>query len=117
MPANVESMAYRAEGGVPWHGEGEPVNNNMSVNAMLKKAGLDWTVSKHPLYFPMPVAEGEKTRMRIVPDEYALVRDSDLSVLDTVGPAFKPVQNAEVFDFFKRFVKAGDMEMETAGSL
>jgi phage/plasmid-like protein (TIGR03299 family) len=84
---------------------------------MLKKAGLDWTVSKQPLYFPMPVAEGEKTRMRLVPDEFALIRDSDLSVLDTVGSQFKPVQNHEVFDFFKRFVKAGDMEMETAGSL
>jgi len=117
MSDEVETMAFRAEGGLPWHGFGEPVNNNMTTTAMLKKAKLDWTVSKQPLYFPMQVAEGEKTRMRIVPDEYALIRDSDQSVLDTVGSNFKPVQNHEVFDFFKRFVKAGDMEMETAGSL
>jgi phage/plasmid-like protein (TIGR03299 family) len=65
----------------------------------------------------MPVAPGEKQRMRIVPDEFALVRDSDMSVLDTVGRAYIPTQNRDVFDFFKRFVEAGDMEMETAGSL
>jgi phage/plasmid-like protein (TIGR03299 family) len=94
-----------------------PVENDMSVDDMLVTAGLDWTVSKHPLYFPMPVAPGEKQRMRIVPDEFALVRDSDLAVLDTVGRGYTPVQNHDVFDFFKRFVEAGDMEMETAGSL
>src|SRR5215471_7249341 len=115
MSAEVETMAYRGE--VPWHGMGVPVENSMPVGQMLKKAGLTWTVSKKPLYFPMDVGEGEKTKMRIVPDEFALIRDSDQTVLDTVGSNFKPVQNHEVFDFFKRFVQAGDMEMETAGSL
>lgn len=116
MPANVESLAYRSEGGVPWHGEGVPVTNDMSVDDMLKVSGLDWTVSKRPMYFPMQTPDG-KTKLRIVPDEYAYVRDSDESVLDTVGSVFKPVQNHEIFDFFRRFVVAGDMEMETAGSL
>jgi phage/plasmid-like protein (TIGR03299 family) len=117
MPANVESIAYRKAGGLPWHGEGVPVDNDMSVDDMLVAAGLDWTVSKHPLYFPMPVAPGEKQRMRIVPDEFALVRNKDYTVLDTVGRGYIPVQNHDVFDFFKRFVEAGDMEMETAGAL
>jgi len=110
-------MAYRQSGGVPWHGEGVPVSNDMSVDDMLVASGLDWTVSKQPLYFPMPSVEGGKVRMRIVPDEFALVRDTDLAVLDTVGRSYVPVQNADSFDFFKRFVEAGDMEMDTAGSL
>ena len=116
MPANVESMAYRKLGGVPWHGEGVPVDNNMSVDDMLDQSGLNWTVSKQPLYFPMP-GENGKLKMRLVPDEFALIRDTDMSVLDTVGAKYKPVQNADVFDFFRRFVLAGDMELETAGSL
>jgi len=116
MPANVESMAYRAAGGEPWHREGVAVTNDMSVDDMLKVSGLDWTVSKRPMYFPMQMPDG-KRKLRIVPDEYAYVRDSDESVLDTVGSMFKPVQNHEIFDFFRRFVVAGDMEMETAGSL
>jgi len=110
-------MAYRREGGVPWHREGNPVNNNMSVDDMLEESGLNWTVSKEPLYFPAGVGDNGKQRMRIVPDEFALVRNTDLSVLDTVGRGYIPVQNHDVFDFFKRFVEAGDMELETAGSL
>jgi phage/plasmid-like protein (TIGR03299 family) len=117
MPANIETMAYREAGGLPWHGEGVPVDNDMSVDDMLVKSGLDWTVSKEPMYFRLPMAPGEKQKMRIVPDEFALIRDSDHKVLDTVGRGYTPVQNHDVFDFFKRFVEAGDMEMETAGSL
>jgi len=117
MPANVETMAFRKAGGLPWHGEGVPVDNDMSVDDMLVASGLNWGVEKHPLYFPMPVAPGEKQRMRLVPDEFALVRDSDHFVLDTVGRQYVPTQNADIFDFFKRYVEAGDMEMETAGSL
>jgi hypothetical protein len=110
-------MAYRKAGGVPWHREGVPVDNDMTVDAMLKASSLDWSVSKHPIYFPMPVSPGEKQKMRLVPDEFALVRDNDMAVLDTVGRGYIPVQNHDVFDFFKRYVEAGDMELETAGSL
>jgi phage/plasmid-like protein (TIGR03299 family) len=117
MAALVESMAYRLEGGLPWHGLGQPVANNMSVDEMLDASGTNWTVSKRPLYFPKIVPEGAPTSLRIAPEEYALVRDSDERLLDTVGSNFKPVQNRDIFDFFKRFVEAGDMEMETAGSL
>lgn len=115
MSAHVESMAYAGE--TPWHGLGTPVDNTIAVGDMLERAGLNWTVSKRPLYFPKVVAEGAPTSLRIVPDEFALVRDSDEAVLDTVGPSFKPVQNSDIFTFFKRFVEAGDMQLETAGSL
>lgn len=117
MTAHVETIAYRSEGGVPWHGIGTPVSNNMSVEEMLQASGLEWNVLKQPLYFLTPAKDGEKPRVKLVPDEFALVRDTDEVVLDTVGANFKPIQNAEIFDFFKRFVEAGDMTMETAGSL
>jgi phage/plasmid-like protein (TIGR03299 family) len=116
MTAHVENMAYAQRSGKPWHGLGVEVNNDMTPDEILVAAGLDWTVSKRPMYFPKVTADGS-TALRIVPDEFALIRDSDESVLDTVGLNFKPVQNRDVLDFFTRFVKAGDMTMETAGSL
>jgi phage/plasmid-like protein (TIGR03299 family) len=116
MPANVESMAYALAGGVPWHREGIPVSNDMTVDGMLDAAGLRWTTSKRHMYFPKRTDDG-KTVLKIVPDEFALVRDTDETVLDTVGPNYIPVQNEDIFGFFKRFVEAGDMQLETAGSL
>lgn len=118
MSALVESIAYRAEGGLPWHGLGTPVENNMDVDSMLKAAGLDWSVSKRPIYFQKRAEDGELSMdLRVVPEEYALIRDSDEKVLDTVGENWNPTQNRDVFDFFKRFCEAGDMQMETAGAL
>src|SRR5215208_2804100 len=118
MSAHVETMAYAGE--TPWHGLGVPVSNDMSVEQMLTASGCDWTVSKKPMYFltnPDYVDLGEKPNMKLVPDEYAIIRDDNKSVLDTCGSKWKPIQNRESFDFLTRFVKAGDMSMETMGSL
>jgi phage/plasmid-like protein (TIGR03299 family) len=107
----VESIAYA--GVTPWHGLGVKVNPDLSPAEMMHAAGLNWTVSKRPLIYH----EGLSQKVLRVPDKMALVRDSDSSVLAIVGRAYKPVQNHEAFDFFHKFVKAGQMEMHTAGSL
>jgi phage/plasmid-like protein (TIGR03299 family) len=113
MSHEIETIAYTNE--TPWHGLGVRVSDDLTPEEMLIAAGLDWTVSKRPLYFPK--ANTERTELKIVKDQYALVRDSDQKMLDLVGSNFKPVQNAEAFTFFDRFVRSGGMTMETAGSL
>jgi len=106
MVAAVETMAYA--GDVPWHGLGTPVREDMTPDEILVEAGLDWSVSKRKMYLDSGVE---------VPRAFALVRDSDDSVLSVVGPTYKPVQNRDALSFFDKFVKLGKMRMETAGSL
>ena len=106
MTAAVENMAFAHQ--VPWHGLGKQVRSDMTPKQMLKAAGLDWTVSKREMFL-----KGNKK----VPDKYALCRDTDDRFLSIVGKTYKPVQNEVALDFFKRFVEAGNMTMETAGSL
>lgn len=106
MTAAVESMSFAHE--VPWHGLGKQVRSDMTPRQMLKAAGLDWTVSKREMF----LKGGKK-----VPGQFALCRDTDNQVLSVVGKVYKPVQNEVALDFFKRFVEAGNMKMETAGSL
>lgn len=112
MASEIETIAWTNE--VPWHGLGVEVGD-LSVDEMLTAAGLDWNVSKRPLYFPK--VGTAQTELKLIPNKYALTRDSDESMLDIVGDSYKPVQNHEALDFFKRFVDSGDMKMETAGSL
>jgi phage/plasmid-like protein (TIGR03299 family) len=114
MTAYVETMAYA--GDTPWHGLGTAVDNNLSTDEMLVTASLNWTVSKRKLL----ASSGElnlPSELTPVPGFFALTRDSDDHVLSVVGNNYKPVQNAEAMDFFKKFVDAGQMQMETAGSL
>ena len=52
MAHQVETMAYAGE--VPWHGLGVAVNNDLTPNQMMKKAGLDWTVEQIDSYATLP---------------------------------------------------------------
>lgn len=106
MPDEVESMAYTGE--TPWHGLGTDVPQGVSTEEMLQAAGLDWTVESELLYLK------DNTE---VPKMRALVRSTDRKVISIVGSTYKPTQNFEVLDFFRKFVEAGDMTLETAGSL
>lgn len=105
----VETMAYA--GNVPWHGLGVKVPNDLSPQQMLEKAGLNWTVSKRPLFMHDNQGVELPTKM------FALCRDTDDSVLTMISETWNPVQNQDAFEFFHDFVAAGDMSMETAGSL
>lgn len=109
MAHNVETMAYAGE--TPWHGLGKKVHHDLTPDQMLKEAGLDWTVEKIPAY--VTLESGKKVPV----GRSALVRSSDESVLDVVGEDWYPTQNQEAFNFFHEYVMAGDMEMNTAGSL
>lgn len=101
-------MAYA--GAVPWHGLGTRVPGDLTPDQMLEAAGLNWEVEKIPAYANI---KGINTPI----GQSALVRTSDSKMLDVVSDDWNPVQNQEAFDFFDEYVRAGDMEMHTAGSL
>lgn len=103
-------MAYRASAGVPWHGLGVPVEDDMTPEEMMNAAGLNWAVSKVDTYFDFN-GKAVKTGTQ------ALIRDTDGKIMTQVGPGWNPVQNKDAFDFFTDFVQKGDMVMDTAGSL
>ena len=107
MSHEVETMAYANE--TPWHGLGTPVADNLTPAQMLNAAGLNWQVKKKALV----VDELDHT----LTSHYALVRDTDNKILGVCGSDYNPTQNQDVFEFFDKFCKAGDMKMETAGSL
>ena len=121
MAHQVETMAYA--GKVPWHGLGRAVSSEMTPDEMVDAAGLNWTVSKRPAYTTANPSvtnlfnPTESSEFLFVPDQHFLVRDSDNSVLSPAGKSYVPFQNREVMQFFKKFTDAGQMKMETAGSL
>ena len=108
MVDGVAQMAYA--GAKPWHGLGVEVSNDLTPAQMMRKAGLDWSVEKTPVYADV---DGEKISV----GKQALYRSSDNKILDVIGDDWNPVQNIDAFEFFNEYVMAGDMEMNTAGSL
>lgn len=106
MSHNVETMAYAGE--TPWHGLGVKVADCLSPEEILKAAGLDWEVKRVPL---------QTVTKKAVTSHFALERSTDGHVLGICGADWKPTQNQQAFKFFKEFVDAGSMKMDTAGSL
>lgn len=105
MAHKVETMAYA--GATPWHGLGTKVPEGISTDEMLRRAGLDWGVRLAPVEYGERVFKGRNV----------LYRTDTGAPLDIVGSRWEPVQNEEVFDFFREYVEAGEATLETAGSL
>ena len=121
MAHEVETMAYAHQNvsDVPWHGLGTKVPYDLTPEQMANKAGVDWEVHKYPLYANVQIhgPNGTIVDKPIYAGKQALIRSSDAACLDVVGHDWNPVQNLEAFQFFNDFVSAGDMRMDTAGSL
>ena len=111
MSANVESMFYTSneENGrfVPWHGLGTPVQEALTSEEAIEKAGLNWEVVKKPIYNENGIE---------IPKYFRTARSSDNSTLGIVSGRYKIVQNHEAFSFTDELI-SGDVRYETAGSL
>lgn len=114
MSHNLEFKDGKAQmayvGKKPWHGLGNEVPAGLTPEQFQVEAGLDWDVSKIPAYV-------EIKGKQVITDQCALVRSTDDRIISTVPNSWFPVQNSQAFEFFNNFIEAGDMEMETAGSL
>lgn len=109
MSDNVETMAYAGQ--TPWHGKGTIIMPDDDLPTIQAKAGLDWKVKTAALSF-----KNGKITCR-VPGRRAMFREDTGELLDVCGPKYVPFQNDEILGFFRDFVEAGEMEIETVGHL
>lgn len=111
LPDGSYSAAYAGKREAVWHRLGKYVSNDLSPEQMMEAAQCDWNVLTVPLEATLPDGTIVET------GHSALIRDRDNKVLDVVTKGWQPVQNREAFEFFNDFIDAGDMTMDTAGSL
>lgn len=62
----------------------------------VQAAGLDWTVSKRPLWF---TGKTNGSKPKKIDGAFAVVKDDDEQYLGTVGKVYHSIQNAEAFDW------------------
>ncbi len=107
MSHNFENGFFVRE--AAWHKLGVVLENapQTSQEAILA-AGLNWNVCKQSVF----LQDGT-----LVPDTWAMVRDTDNAVLGTVGNRYTALQNSEAFSFFDKLVEDKVATYETAGSL
>lgn len=111
----IETMAYANE--VPWHGLGNNIDADSTIEEWQRQAGLDWTVSKRPVQFSGDCMPGANNGVHTFKDKFVLVRDMDSSPFSVVSDRYKPVQPKDVLEFFRDLINTHGMTIETAGSL
>lgn len=107
------------KGSVPWAGVGNSVRGAKNTAEMLKMSGLDWTVSKRPLWTaPAGWVKGTSLAALLkVPGEMAVVRDKDDIVSGVVSEKYRLRQNIDTLELFSQMCEMIGLQPEVAGEL
>lgn len=115
--------------GTPWEKVAARIPDGASVDQILEVAGLNWNVTKLPVFTEItnsinpedfqPVYPDQPDKIRIeVPGSYTCIRLDNRQVISPfLGDRYKLVQNDAAFQAFERFCLVGGLNIETAGAL
>jgi len=108
------AMAYTGE--TPWHGLGFQLPRTASIEEWRQAAQLEWEARTAELEYAIP---GLASNIRYqVPERMMLYRSDTNQPLSIVSRHYKPVQPAEVLEFFRDLkTEIGGFKLETAGAL
>src|SRR5258705_5839551 len=99
-------IAYARE--TPWHGLGVKVDGLQTAAAMLRHAGLEWSVSLQPVC---------RQDGREVEGWRFTVREDRDVVLGVVTEHYAPIQNSQAAEVMDALVTEGGAHVEVAGAL
>ena len=116
MAHQVETLMYA--GSVPWHGLGVGVEKEVTSEAAIRFAGLDWECYKEKIgVVSDKLVDGIPVVSQIIDHKFAVVRKSDKKYLGTVGSDYTIINNADCFNFLDTLIGSGQAVFHTAGSL
>ena len=105
------AIAYA--GTTPWHGLGQVLTPDSTIEQWTQEAGLGYTVLESAVEYISPAVTGHQ----VWPDRKVLHRSDTGAPLAVVSKDYKTVQPAEVMNFFQKLLSLGGFQMETAGAL
>ena len=107
-------MAFLESEGQAWHGLGQAVPTGADTYAWLAASNMGaWTIKSAPVLF----YDEENDEVLSNRRNKVLYRSDTREPLSTVGSSYKPVQPAEVIEFFTDIINGLGFEMCTAGVL
>lgn len=118
MPAIIDISNGRANmayvGAKPWHGLGQELTEDAPIEVWAKEAGLTHSVERSRVVFRHGA---EKGAVGVLDDQHVLWRSDTKAPLGVVSSRYKVHQPAEILEVFADATRAGNLKMETAGSL
>lgn len=109
----VESMAYAGER--PWHGLGNKLATNQSIDAWKESAGMDWSIHESEVRYIC--GQNGIGVINAFPEQKVLYRSDTKVPLAVVSKRYQVVQPGEILEFYRDLTEVGGFELETAGVL
>lgn len=111
MSHEIEGTSFAYCGQPAWHGIGTAMNVDATCLDWQETSNTGYHVDKLPLYY-------KRNGLEIPAKDFALVRRTDNSHLDTVSENWHIIQNTEVWNFiWATFIDTNVATVETAGVL
>lgn len=112
-------MAFTGSRDAIWHGLGQQLDENASLDTWKKQAGMEWEVHSSPLTFHSTELNNGAPAVRThnFPNRQVLFRSDNKEPLGIVSEDFKIVQPDQVIEFFRDLVENHGFKLSTAGTL
>ena len=106
-------------GDVPWHGLGQRLTADASLETWTREAGLEYDIlARRVGYFPNADQKtGELGEPTLIPNLVSLIRSDTNAHLATASERYKIVQPKAVMEFFRDLTSQNKLKMECAGAL
>lgn len=109
----VESMAYA--GAKPWHGLGNRLPADQSIDVWKQSAGMDWNIEESEVRYVC--GKNGIGMINTFPEQKVLYRSDTKIPLSVVSKRYQVVQPGEILEFYRDLTEVGGFELETAGVL
>lgn len=119
------AVAFR--GAVPWHGLGNVILPEDSIDDIRIKAGLDYDVIKTPVLFDKTIAApatdfanvsfAPEASLQMTEDFCVLYRSDTGKALHVASPRYQVVQPREIVEFYRDLTEEFGFELEVVGAL
>ena len=100
-------------GDTPWHGLGQELQQDATIEQWRKAAGMDWEILSAPVQYHPVLGD---TTMQYT-GQRVLHRSDNNMPLSVVSDRYKPVQPLQVLEFFRNLVEQNGFRLHTAGTL
>ena len=109
----VETMAYAGE--KPWHGLGNKLAPQQSIDTWKQQAGMDWQIEASEVRYIS--GTNHVGVINAFPEQKVLYRSDSKAPLAVVSKSFQVVQPGEILEFYRDLSAVNGFELETAGVL
>jgi phage/plasmid-like protein (TIGR03299 family) len=100
-------------GKTPWHGLGQQLTKDASIETWQEQAGLSWKAVLSPtMFWP----EGEVAPVEM-PNQFVIHRNDNKKPLGVVTGRYKVHQPDEILGFFDTLAKSAGFSLEVAGAI